>query len=262
MKSFSNASLALLLFLAATALAQQPNPGSHAPYPQADSGYVTDLAGMLSATEEEQIERWLWQVENETQVEIIVVTINAMADYPGTANTSIEAFAAGLFDRYGIGNMPANDGILLLVAGADRRARIDLGGGYGRSRDADAGHIMNTVILPRFRKDDYAGGIRAGTEALIEEFAGMRVGFPWAILAAGTAALVSLLVGISLIRSGKRGWGYVFIGLAILLVLFTLYMAVRLARRLPDSHSSSWSAGGIGGFGGGSSGGGGASGGW
>lgn len=234
----------------------------YAPYPEPGSGYVTDLADLLTAEEEERIEKWLWQVEVRTDVEIIVFTINSIKDYPGTDNSSIERFATALFDTYGIGNMPANDGVLLLIARNDRQARIELGAGYGRSRDRDARRIMDDVIIPQFKKGDYAAGITNGTRAIMKEFAGVRVGFPWHIVWLVVGAIASLLIGISLMANGKKGWGYVFIGLAIVLLLAALYLFVQVLKQMPKSASSGWSSGGLGGFGGGFSGGGGATGGW
>lgn len=234
----------------------------YSPYPQPDSGYVSDHAGLLSPEQEERIEIWLWQVESVSDVEIIVVTLESIRDYPGTLNGSIESFAKALFNHYGIGNLPANNGVLLLVAAEDRQARIELGAAYGHTRNTDATRIMEGVIIPQFKQGDYVAGITDGTEAIIEEFAEMRVGFPWTIVGFGAAALASLFIGVSLIRQGKKGWGYVFIGLAFLLILLVIYLSVRCIQHLPQGHSSGWSAGGSGGFGGGFSGGGGATGGW
>lgn len=252
----------LLLFLSALALAAPLEEKDYSPWPQPGSGYVTDHANLLTKEEEERIEKWLWQVEYRSRVEIIVFTIDSIRDYPGTTNSSIESFATGLFDTYGIGNLPQNDGVLLLIAKDDRKARIELGAGYGRSRDADAVRIMDNVIVPQFRQGDYVAGITNGTEAIIEEFANMRIGFPWHIVWFAGVGLVALLVGLSLLKSGKRGWGYVLIGLAIVLFLLALYLAVRFVQQLPKGDSDSWGAGGMGGFGGGSSGGGGAIGSW
>lgn len=238
------------------------NSKDYRPWPQPGTGYVTDHAGLLTKQEEERIEYWLWQVEYRSKVEIIVMTIDSMSDYPGTQNNSIESFATGLFDTYGIGNMPNNDGVLLLISKKDRKARIELGAGYGHYRNADAERIMQEVIVPAFRQGNYVEGITDGTEAIILEFANMKIGFPWYIVWVGLSGLVCLLIGLSLLKSGKRGWGYVFIGLAIVLVLLAIYLAVRFVKQLPDSSSDSWSAGGGGGFGGGFSGGGGATGSW
>jgi len=59
---------------------------TYAPFPTPDSGYVTDLANLLTQNQEEEIEQWLWHVEETSGVEIAVVTINSISDYPGTPN--------------------------------------------------------------------------------------------------------------------------------------------------------------------------------
>ena len=144
-------------------------------YPQPDEGYVTDTANLLTDAQEAQLEKWLYDCEQENGFEMAVVTIGSIADYPGTNNGSIEAFATGLFDRYGVGNMPKNDGVLLLVAVKDREARIELGDGYESNRDQDANRIMQNTIVPQFRNGRYDSGILNGTKAILLTFAGKDV---------------------------------------------------------------------------------------
>ncbi len=272
--------------LAGTTLSQNATPASFAPYPNPDAGYVTDLAGVLSVDQEERIEQSLWKAEEEAGLEVAVVTIESIHDYPNTGATTIERFATGLFDAYGVGNMPDNNGVLLLVAVGDREARIELGAGHGRSRDADADRIMQRRIVPAFKRGDYAGGITAGVVAIISAFAGMddtglsaetggvaTLSDGWRSLTPGTiiAAVVALpllaAVAVSLFRHGKRGWGWVVVGVIIVILLWLARTGWIVARHVGESgggsSSGSWSSGGFGGgFGVGFSGGGGASGSW
>ena len=227
----------------------------YSPYPQPDVGYVSDNANLLSTDEEQRLERWLLLAENKSKVEIFVVTINSLSDYKGAENNSIETFATALFDTYGIGNMPKNDGVLLIISKNDRKARIELGKHYGQDRESDATNIMQNVIVPAFKVGDYPAGITNGTIAIIEDFAGIQLTFPWHIVAILVAGLVSILVGISCFISGKRGWGYVFVGIGIILFLWVLGSLIYTIKR-------SLLHGGSGGFGGGSSGGGGSTGSW
>jgi uncharacterized protein len=252
----------------------------YSPYPNPDAGYVTDLANLLTDKQEEQLERLLFAREKETGVEIVVVTINSIKDFPGTSNRTIEEFATGLFNAYGIGNMPKNDGVLLLVARKDRKARIELGAGYGHRRDSDSSRIMNKKIIPSFKKSRYGEGIIKGTESLAREFAYV---FPipiWAlIIFMGITVFVLILVVISLFRNGKRSWGWICTGLLIVTLLALSWFIVRLVTAIlaaiprPDGRydrgfSDGWFGGGGfsggfgGGFGGGFSGGGGATGSW
>jgi uncharacterized protein len=255
----------------------------YSPYPNPDAGYVTDLANLLTDEEEEQLENLLFAREKETGVEIVVVTINSIKDFPDTSNRTIEEFATALFNTYGIGNMPKNNGVLLLVARRDRKARIELGAGYGHRRDSDASRIMNKKIIPSFKKNQYGKGIIKGTESLAHEFAYI---FPipvWALIVVlGIIAYALILIMISLFRNGKRGWGWICAGLLIVVFLALSWVIIGLVRSilitlrripeaLPESHGYGDSSGGFfgggsggfgGGFGGGFSGGGGATGSW
>lgn len=232
------------------------------PFPNPGPGYVTDHAGLLSDGEEERIERWLWEAESRSGVEIIVVTIDSIGHYTGTPNASIEAFATALFDRYGIGNLPENDGVLLLVAASDRKARIELGAAYGRGRDGDARAIMDGVLVPAFRKGEYADGITDGVKAVLLEFANLRIGWNWPLIIVLCSIPVLGLVAFSLFKNGKRGWGWVFLGIILILILIAIWLLRQAYRHRANSSSGSWSSGGLGGFGGGFSGGGGATGSW
>ena len=235
----------------------------YAPYPQPGSGYVTDLADLLTKSEEERIEKWLWQVESKTGVEVAVVTIDSIKDYPGTANDNIESFAAGLFNAYGIGNMPADNGILLLVAKKDRKARIELGKGYGHTMDDASEKIMQGTIIPYFKKDQYAKGITEGVREIVRVFAKIRFGVPWTLIICIALVPVLGLIAFSLFKNGKRGWGWAVVGILFVLVLVIIRIIFTIMKHLPDKNSNTWSSGGFGGgFGGGSSGGGGATGSW
>jgi len=232
------------------------------PFPNPDAGYVSDHAYLLGTEKEEKIERWLWQIESKTGVEIIVITIGSIEDFPGTPNQSIEQFATALFDSYGIGNLPRNDGVLLLVAVGDRKTRIELGAGYGRSRDADSRRIINKVIIPNFKNAAYAAGITAGVKAIALEYANAHIGINWSLVLLSAAIPILIIIIISLFLSGKRGWGWVCIGLLVVVLMSLFYVIRQVSRHMPSSGSSSWSSGGMGGFGGGFSGGGGATGSW
>ncbi|MHC4582044.1 MAG: TPM domain-containing protein, partial [Planctomycetota bacterium] len=188
----------------------------YSPYPNPDAGYVTDLANLLTNQQEEQLERLLFAREKKTGVEIVVVTINSIKDFPGTSNRTIGEFATALFNAYGVGNMPRNDGVLLLVAAKDRKARIELGAGYGRSRDSDSSRIMSKKIIPSFRRGRYPEGIVKGAKSLAHEFAHIPLVPLWVLIVAlGIAVFALILIAISLFRNGKRGWGWICAGLLI-----------------------------------------------
>ena len=93
-----------------------------------------------------------------------------MAEYGGEG-LRIETFARLLFDQWQVGiaklgDQNWNTGILVLVSVGDRKARIELGAGWGREKDQLCQQIMDERMVPRFKQGDFSGGITAGVEAL------------------------------------------------------------------------------------------------
>ena len=135
-----------------------------------DREFVLDTANMISDAEEQKIKQLADKLLTDKAAPIIVVTIESMAQHGG-AGLRIETFARLLFDQWGIGPAKLGDtqwnyGILLLVSQQDRKARIELGAGWKREKDAVAQKIMDSIIIPRFKSGNFSGGIVAGVEGL------------------------------------------------------------------------------------------------
>lgn len=148
-------------------------------YSSLDFGYVTDNANLLSNDEEEMIERWLWQAEMKSHVEIAIVTISSIIDYSETYSESINSFVKQLLHAYKIGEESNNEGLLLLIVKDEKKAETETGIGYNSSRNLDAEAIVDNIILPKIKEENYAESITKGSEALIEEFANLQIRFPW-----------------------------------------------------------------------------------
>lgn len=137
-------------------------------YPTWNGGAVQDDAGILTRTQEDSL-RTLLAPARSRGVDLRVVTIRAMADYPVPA-AGIEQFAHGLFDAWRVGDRPERDGVLLLVATDDRRLRIQLGDGV-LQLEPDAQRVVDDSILPYFREGMRPRGILRGTAGIAEWFA-------------------------------------------------------------------------------------------
>ena len=134
-------------------------------WPLYDSTYVNDYAKLLPEDVEGRVVAALTALRNDTGVEATVLTLPTRGGF--TPAPSIEAFATGLFNHWGIGDAGRNDGILIMVLREDREMRIELGSGYPRAFDREAQDIIDDVFLPAFRDEAYARGIEAGTRAVI-----------------------------------------------------------------------------------------------
>jgi uncharacterized protein len=119
------------------------------------AGRVTDEAGLLTASEKADIERELAAIEQTSTDQIAVVTVKSLQGYP------IEDYGIGLARKWGIGQKGKDNGLLLIVAPDDRKVRIEVGRRLEPlMTDTMAALIIQNAILPKFRRGDYAGGIK------------------------------------------------------------------------------------------------------
>lgn len=128
------------------------------------TGRVVDTADLLPADAEQKLATRLAEVERQSKHQFVVVTVKTLGDHV------IEDYGRTLGNYWAIGRKDANDGVLLLVAPAERKVRIQVGYGLEKAlTNAEAGTIIKSDILPRFRERKMADGILAGSDAIIRE---------------------------------------------------------------------------------------------
>ena len=137
-------------------------------------GWVSDMADVLSEATEQRLNRMITELEARNGTEIAVVTV---------ADTASEAtpkdFATGLFNRWGVGKAEADNGVLWLHSVGDRRIEIETGYGVeGILPDARVGRIIDQLVIPEFREDDFDAGTLAGVEALVAILSGEEFQLP------------------------------------------------------------------------------------
>jgi uncharacterized protein len=126
------------------------------------TGRVVDAANLLPPDARQRIEAKLKAYEDKTSDQVVVATV------PSLGELSIEDYANKLFRTWGIGQKDKNNGALLLIAPKERKLRIETGyGAEGALTDAASSTILNTVIAPKFRHGDFAGGIEAGVDQML-----------------------------------------------------------------------------------------------
>jgi uncharacterized protein len=153
---------AALAALAALVALAAPAPAQRLDVP-ANDGWVTDLADLVPPAEEAELEAYLAGKTDE----VAVLTV------PELGGDSIERFALEVARAWQIGSPEAGRGALLVVASADREFRIEVSrAAEGQLTDATCGRILRGEIAPRFQDGDFAGGLRAGVEAIHGVLAG------------------------------------------------------------------------------------------
>lgn len=143
------ASLAIMVAASLPALAEPK-------YPEL-SGRVTDEAGLLTPTEKADIESDLASLEQTSTDQLAVVTVKSLQGY------AIEDYGIDLARKWGIGQKDKDNGVLLIVAPNDRKIRIEVGRKLEPIlTDAMSAIIIQNAMLPKFRRGDFAGGIKDG----------------------------------------------------------------------------------------------------
>ena len=128
---------------------------------QRPHGYVNDFAHIVDAATAAELDRLVRDTETKTSAEIAIVTVKSLD------GMSVEEYASKLFAEWGIGKKARDNGVLVLVAPAERRMRIEVG--YGLEPilpDALAGRIIREECLPAFRTNEYARGILQGVRRI------------------------------------------------------------------------------------------------
>lgn len=125
-------------------------------------GRITDLAGILSAQQSAQLEQRLAHFEQQKGSQIAVLLV------PTTQPETIEQYGIRVVEQWRLGRKGVDDGVLVLLAKDDRTVRIEVGRGLeGAIPDAIAKRIVEEIMIPHFRNEDYYGGISAGVERVI-----------------------------------------------------------------------------------------------
>ena len=227
--------------------------------------YFNDFAGVTRPDTQARLNKTLEQFEKDSSSQIVVVVFPKME-----SDSSIEDYVNRMFKAWKIGQQQKNNGVLLAVFVQDRKMRIEVGYGLeGAIPDLIAKRIIDNELKPRFRNNDFEGGLSAAVNALMQAARGEYKGTGrTAASSKGPAGAFGLLCpliflailflgmrrsfgGTSYSRRGRSSWG-----------------------AWPIIVSSGWGGGGGGGWsgggdsgggfsgGGGDSGGGGASGSW
>lgn len=148
-----------LLLACALAVLAFPAAALDVPYL---SGRVTDDAHILDSGAVQRLNDALKAYEDKTGRQMVILTL------PSLDGEALEEFSIKVARTWKLGRKGQDDGILILVARDDHKARIEVGYGLeGDLPDALAGRIISDEMVPRFRGGDYAGGLEEGVKAIV-----------------------------------------------------------------------------------------------
>lgn len=224
---------------------------------------VNDFTNTLTADQKQALETKLVAFDDTSSTQIAVVII------PTLSGKDVADYNIELGRAWGVGGKQNNNGIILLIAKNDRKLNIATGYGLeGALPDLTSKQIIEQIIVPNFKGDDYYRGIEEGTDAIIQAVKGeytAPAGYNQNSGGGSLGRIVFLIILIVIflaIANGRGGGGGSFMSRRG-------FAAWTIGNMIGNGGSGGgWSgggggsSGGFGGFGGGSFGGGGASGSW
>jgi uncharacterized protein len=244
------------------------SPALAAPKFPALTGRVVDGAHILTDATRTDLNAKLASLEASNSRQLVVVTVPSLQGY------DISDFGYQLGRAWGIGQAKLNNGALLIVAPTEHKVRVEVG--YGLEpilTDAFSEVVLQTQVLPKFRKGDFNGGVESGVDALIQQL----------LLDPSSAEKQTAAASQQLKDNGAGGGGAGVVPFIFALIVFFFIFGrlfgsrfrgglwpLLLLSSMNSGRSSDWGGGSFGGGsfgggfsgGGGSFGGGGASGGW
>lgn len=221
-----------------------------------------DYVNLLTPSQKTELENKLIRYADSTSTQIVCIIIGS------TNGEDISMLGAEWGQKWGIGQKGEGNGIVITLAKDDRK--VDINTGYGieyRITDLMSERIINRIMIPEFKNENYYAGLDKGSDAIFaalngefkedRDFGKKDSGkFPFFII------FVFIIIILALIRKGGKG-GKGGGGGSLLDIIVLSSLGRGGFGGGGGSFGGGGSGGGFGGgFGGGGFGGGGASGGW
>jgi uncharacterized protein len=180
--------------------------------PPKPAHHFNDYAQVVSDSVAQDLDRKLADFEKQTSNQVVVVIYPKMQ-----SDSSIEDYTVRVAHGWGVGQKGRDNGIVLFVFIQNRTMFIQVGYGLeGALPDALAKQIVEQEIKPRFRNNDYAGGLTAGINAILAATKGEYKALPqrnvnrqddgsgWGFL---IVVIVFVIFWIIARRAGSRTYG-------------------------------------------------------
>jgi len=231
---------------------------------------VNDFSKTLNSQEVSALENKLVAYNDSTSSQVTIVMIKSLGPY------EISDYAFKLGDLWGIGQKDKDNGVLILAAMEDRKVFIATGYGLeGAIPDAASKRIVEQLIVPNFKMENYYGGLDQATDMIFKLASGEYKADQLTSKGNNSGALIMFLlfifvfVVLPLLKNrkdndnhmGGKGGG---VDLMTSIMLASLLSGGNRGKfgGFSSGRGGGFGGGGFGGFGGGSFGGGGAGGSW
>lgn len=122
---------------------------------------VNDYVGVFKPSEKEYLTSILKATEDKTSSQVVLVVVESLEGIP------LEEYSLRTAEKAKLGQKNLDNGVLILVAMAEKKIRIEVG--YGLEpllTDAKTGYIIRKLIVPEFEKGKYFNGLHSGLQTV------------------------------------------------------------------------------------------------
>jgi uncharacterized protein len=128
-------------------------------------GYVNDFEGIFTIGQIAELNKIIERHEKETTNQMVIVTTPSFAPFENLFDYSLK-----LANTWRVGQKGKNNGIAIVFGKQIRQIRIQVGYGLeNKLKDEEAKRIIDNIIIPEFKKEDYYMGIKNGIAEIFKE---------------------------------------------------------------------------------------------
>ena len=137
------------------------------------TAHVIDQTGTLDPSAKQALEAKLAAFEQQKGSQVVMLIV------PTTQPEDIVSYANRVGNAWKIGRKDVGDGLLVIVAKADRKVRIEVSKKLeGAIPDLAASQIIEDAITPNFRQGNYAAGLDAAAGQIMARITGEALPAP------------------------------------------------------------------------------------
>ena len=129
-------------------------------------GVVSDYSNVFSQEEEDELLKILFDSKALTEKQVVIVTIDTISPYD-----DIQEYATELGNRWGVGSLNENNGLVVVLSKSLRKVGIATGLKTELTlTDSICLGTIEKIMIPEFQNGNYYQGIKFGLEDLLSKW--------------------------------------------------------------------------------------------
>ena len=136
-------------------------------FPSLQRKCINDHAGMVSAGDKDSILSLCEKADRE-DIKMMIVTVNALDEFHPKP-LRVDRFVDDVFEEWDTGYEQGGDAIMMFISKKEREFRVVMGDRYDDRLRKKSSEIIESTLVPAFRKNGVSSGIRQGFRRIFNE---------------------------------------------------------------------------------------------